>query len=153
MNGPLVVIGDTLLDIDLHGRAGRLCPDAPVPVLDELVERPRPGGAGLAARMAADQGHQVVLVTALGDDEAGDRVRGLLADVDIRSVRYDGPTPVKQRVRASGQSLLRLDSGTVEGGLGAPDDGLEGVLRDAGAVLVSDYGRGVAGLDAIRGWL
>jgi len=153
MTGPLVVIGDTLLDIDLHGRAGRVCPDAPVPVLDELVEKPRPGGAGLAARMAADEGLEVVLVTALGDDEAGDRVRGLLPDVDIRSVRYDGPTPVKQRVRASGQSLLRLDSGTAEGTLGRPDDDLERVLRDAGAVLVSDYGRGLAGLDSVRGWL
>ena len=30
-NGPLVVIGDALLDVDLDGTAGRLCPDAPVP--------------------------------------------------------------------------------------------------------------------------
>ena len=51
--GPLVVVGDALLDVDLEGRAARLAPDAPVPVLDDLRERPRPGGAALAAVLAA----------------------------------------------------------------------------------------------------
>jgi GNAT superfamily N-acetyltransferase len=51
MRGPLVVVGDALLDVDLVGRAGRLMPDAPAPVLVELEERPRPGGAGLAAAL------------------------------------------------------------------------------------------------------
>jgi hypothetical protein len=27
--GPLVVVGDTLLDVDLHGTVGRVAPDAP----------------------------------------------------------------------------------------------------------------------------
>lgn len=153
MTGPLVVIGDTLLDIDLHGRAGRLTPDAPVPVLDDLVEHPRPGGAGLAARMAAAHGTEVVLVTALGTDEAGDRVRRLLAGVDVRTLSYDGPTPVKERVRAGGQSLLRLDRGVGEGALDEPDPALAEVLADAAAVLVSDYGRGISGLTRLRRWL
>ena len=26
--GPLVVVGDTLLDVDLHGTVGRIAPDA-----------------------------------------------------------------------------------------------------------------------------
>lgn len=30
----IVVVGDVLLDRDLHGRVERLCPDAPAPVLD-----------------------------------------------------------------------------------------------------------------------
>ena len=155
MTGPLVVIGDTLLDIDLHGRAGRLTPDAPVPVLDELVEHPRPGGAGLAALMAATQGAEVVLVTALGHDDAGARVRMLLerAGVEVRTLPYDGPTPVKERVRAGGQSLLRLDRGVGDGTVGEPDGSLADVLSGASAVLVSDYGRGVSGVPALRGWL
>ena len=114
MRGPLVVVGDALLDVDLVGRAGRLSPDAPVPVLDDLVEHPRPGGAGLAAAMAAADGHEVVLVTALGEDEAGARVEDLLDGVCVRRLRYDGSTPVKRRVRAGGQSLVRLDSGTAQ---------------------------------------
>ena len=37
--GPLVVVGDTLLDVDLHGTVGRVAPDAPVPVVDCQRER------------------------------------------------------------------------------------------------------------------
>jgi D-beta-D-heptose 7-phosphate kinase / D-beta-D-heptose 1-phosphate adenosyltransferase len=152
MSGPLVVVGDTLLDVDLVGTAGRLSPDAPVPVLDDLVEHPRPGGAGLAAAMAAADGHDVVLVTALGDDEAGETVADLLAARQVRLLRlpYDGPTPVKKRVRSAGQSLLRLDSGSRGGTLREPPSEVLDALSSAGAVLVADYGRGVTGIAALR---
>lgn len=150
MKGPLVVVGDALLDIDLEGSAERLTPDAPVPVLDDLVERPRPGGAALAAAMAAADGHDVVLVTALGGDEAGDRVEELLATVEVRRLRYEGPTPVKQRVRAGGQSLLRLDSGSRPGTVHDDAGGLAELLLGAGAVLVADYGRGVTAVPSLR---
>ena len=152
--GPLVVVGDTLLDVDLEGTAGRLTPDAPVPVLDDLVERPRPGGAGLAALMAAGDGHEVVLVTALGDDDAGRRTEALLRGVRVVRLPFDGPTPVKTRVRAGGQSLLRLDSGSARGSFGAlsPDlaSELEALLSGATAVLVADYGRGTTGVPQLR---
>ena len=51
--GPLVIVGDSLLDIDIEGEANRLCPEAPVPVVDITRQRRRPGGAGLAALLAA----------------------------------------------------------------------------------------------------
>ena len=154
MRGPLVVVGDTLLDIDLCGRAKRLSPDAPVPVLDSLVESARPGGAGLAAELAARDGHEVVLVTALGDDPAGRRLAELLSR-RVRLVRlpFDGETPVKQRVRAGGQSLLRLDSGDRPGVVRPTERDLRLVadaVDDAGAVLVSDYGRGITSVRSLR---
>jgi len=147
--GPLVVIGDALLDRDLIGRVERLSPDAPVPVVDEVEERLRPGGAGLAAVLAAADGREVVLVTALADDAAGDRLRGLLAaSVTVLALPLGGQTPEKTRVRAAGQPLLRLDRGGAGGTVGEPDDDVEravrGAVRRAGAVLVADYGRGVA---------
>jgi len=55
-DGPLVVVGDTLLDRDLTGRADRLSPEAAVPVVSGLHESARPGGAGLAALLAAADG-------------------------------------------------------------------------------------------------
>ncbi|MBA3620164.1 MAG: D-beta-D-heptose 1-phosphate adenosyltransferase, partial [Acidothermales bacterium] len=124
--GPLVVIGDALLDRDLIGRVDRLSPDAPVPVVDEVEERLRPGGAGLAAVLAAAEGREVVLVTALADDAAGDRLRGLLdASVTVLALPLGGQTPEKTRVRAAGQPLLRLDRGGAGGAVGEPDDDLE----------------------------
>ncbi|MFC6936762.1 hypothetical protein ACFQHO_45150 [Actinomadura yumaensis] len=53
MTAPLVVVGDSLLDIDVVGSSSRLCPDAPVPVVEQAEERARPGGAALAALLAA----------------------------------------------------------------------------------------------------
>ena len=152
MSAPLLVVGDALLDVDLEGSATRLTPDAPVPVLDELREHPRPGGAALAATMAARDGHDVVLVTALGDDDAGRRLERLLGaeGVEVLRLPYDGPTPVKKRVRAGGQSLVRLDSGSAPGHvLDVPPD-TAARLREAGAVLVADYGRGVTAVPALR---
>ena len=46
---PVAVVGDVVLDRDLEGTSTRLCPDAPVPVVDADHTRVSPGGAGLAA--------------------------------------------------------------------------------------------------------
>ena len=150
MKGPLVVLGDALLDIDLDGTAARLAPDCPAPVLDELEENPRPGGAALAAVMAARDGHRVILVTALGDDEAGRRVEQLVDGVQVVRLGYDGPTPVKTRVRASGRSLVRLDTGTGAGTVTSVPDEVGPMLAEASAVLVADYGRGVTSSPELR---
>ena len=147
----LVVVGDALLDIDLVGRAGRLMPDAPAPVLDDLREHPRPGGAALAAALAAADGHDVTLVASVADDPAGERLAALVAAAGVRLVRipYAGATAVKRRVRASGQSLLRLDEGG-SGTVGEPPREALDAIAGAAAVLVSDYGRGVTGQPAVR---
>ena len=56
----------------------------------------------------------------------------------------DGATPEKVRVRAAGRSLLRLDRGGPAGTPGDLTDEAADALARAGAVLVADYGRGVA---------
>ncbi|MBA2445149.1 MAG: D-glycero-beta-D-manno-heptose 1-phosphate adenylyltransferase [Nocardioidaceae bacterium] len=150
MKGPLVVVGDALLDIDVVGRAERLSPDAPVPVLDSLVEHARPGGAALAALMAARDGHDVVLITAIGADAAGQQLRELLGDIQLIEVAYDGPTPVKRRVRAGRQPIARLDSGSTVGRYGEVACEAAGALAGAASVLVSDYGRGLTSVAALR---
>ncbi|MFI8962563.1 D-glycero-beta-D-manno-heptose 1-phosphate adenylyltransferase [Streptomyces sp. NPDC053493] len=145
--GPLVVVGDLLLDEDVEGEAGRLAPDAPVPVVDVTRVRRRPGGAGLAALLAAEAGAEVVLVTALGTDAAGDAARRALGDrVRIVALPLDGTLPVKTRVLAGGRPLVRLDRGG--GRPGRPGADALAALRAARAVLVSDYGRGTA--DVLR---
>jgi D-beta-D-heptose 7-phosphate kinase / D-beta-D-heptose 1-phosphate adenosyltransferase len=149
---PLVVLGDALLDRDLTGHADRLSPDAPVPVVSGLSEVDRPGGAGLAALLAARDGAEVVLVTALGADPDGHRVAELLAVAGVRVVagRLPGRTPTKERVRVAGQSLLRLDREEAEPAPPAVTGAMAQAVRSAGAVLVSDYGRGLAADPALR---
>ncbi|GLY80702.1 D-glycero-beta-D-manno-heptose 1-phosphate adenylyltransferase [Actinoallomurus iriomotensis] len=150
--GPLVVVGDALLDIDVEGTAGRLCPDAPVPVVERTREHRRAGGAGLAARLAAEiTGRDVVLVTAVGDDEAGHRVGALLAAyADVVRLPMAGTTSCKTRIRAGGQTLVRIDEGDGRAADGPLPPRAAEALARAGAVLVSDYGRGVAAHSGIR---
>jgi rfaE bifunctional protein nucleotidyltransferase chain/domain len=161
-SGPLVVLGDTLLDVDLEGSADRLAPDAPVPVVDCEAERQRAGGAGLAAVLASELGDDrpgpgVVLVTALGRDPAAARLRQLLGcHVEVLELPLRGATPCKIRIRASGQPLARLDSGDGRAASAPVGGRVEQALRGAGAVLVADYGRGVtahSGLRAVLGSL
>jgi D-beta-D-heptose 7-phosphate kinase/D-beta-D-heptose 1-phosphate adenosyltransferase len=150
---PLVVVGDALLDRDLDGRAERLAPDAPVPVVDDPAERRRPGGAALAATLAATlDGRAVVLITALAADEAGATLRGLLelAGVEVVDLGLAGPTPEKIRVRAGGHSLLRVDRATRPGRVGPLSRSGRRALAGARAVLVADYGRGVAAEPGVR---
>jgi D-beta-D-heptose 7-phosphate kinase / D-beta-D-heptose 1-phosphate adenosyltransferase len=150
MTKPLVIVGDSLLDIDLEGTVHRLAPDAPVPVLEDLVESARPGGAALAAWMAAREGTEVVLVTAVAPDAAGERLLELLGDhVEVARVTTSGTTPVKKRLRADGRSLLRLDSGGHSGDVVDDAEMMERLLAGAGGVLVSDYGRGVTSMPSL----
>ncbi|BCJ67787.1 PfkB family carbohydrate kinase [Polymorphospora rubra] len=152
MTHRLVVVGDTLLDRDVDGMVTRLCPDVPVPVLEEATTLDRPGGAGLAALFAARQGFDVALVTALADDDGGARLRELLADagIEVHVLPLPGATAEKIRLRARGQVLLRLDRGGAAGRPGEPPPAARAALAGAAAILVSDYGRGVAAAPAVR---
>ncbi len=146
---PLVVVGDALLDCDLDGQVSRLSPDAPVPVLEDAAPAWRPGGAALAALLAAAGEVPVILVAPLGDDEASATVRALLEPhVTVVSLPLTGSLAEKTRFRAGGRTLLRTDRG---GGSAGPA-GAEAAeaLASAGAVLVSDYGRGVTAGERIR---
>lgn len=150
---PIVVVGDTLLDRDIEGRVERLCPDAPVPVVDETGRSSRPGGAGLAAVLAAGDGPPVTLVTALADDPAGRELAGLLDEAGVRvlNLGMEGATPEKVRVRSQGRSLLRLDrGGKGPVPVGPVTEAARDALRSAAAVLVADYGRGVTGEESLR---
>ncbi|MEU5279289.1 D-glycero-beta-D-manno-heptose 1-phosphate adenylyltransferase [Streptomyces asoensis] len=143
----LLVVGDALLDRDLDGTADRLAPDAPVPVVTERNRRLRPGGAALAARLAAADGRDVTLLTGLGDDPASEELRRLLdGRVKVIALPLTGALAEKTRVLARGCPVVRLDRG--DGRVREATEEAREAVRTAPAVLVSDYGRGAA--DALR---
>ncbi|NHD15800.1 MULTISPECIES: PfkB family carbohydrate kinase [Actinopolyspora] len=140
---PVLVVGDALLDVDVEGTTERSCPDAPAPVVDVTGRSVRPGGAGLSARLAAQEGGEVVVVTGLGRDAAGEQLGALLEHAaTLLPLPFEGETPCKTRIRVSGRSLARVDTG--DGGVPdrPPDERVLDALNHAGAVLVADYGRG-----------
>lgn len=152
MARPVVIVGDCMLDVDIEGSATRLSPEAPVPVVDaERVWR-RPGGAGLAAVLAARVESDVVLVTAIADDADGRALGDMLteAGVTVVAMPLTGTTVCKTRIRASNQSMLRIDHGD---GTPAPGDlppQVGQMLDDARAVCVADYGKGVTAHPGLR---
>ena len=149
--GSLVVVGDALLDRDVVGTVERLSPDAPVPVVDQDAVRSRPGGAGLAAALAAADGRRVTLVTALGKDAAGAELAAILdaRGVEVIDLGLGGPTPEKVRIGPAGRALLRLDRGG-GGDVGTPSAEARAAIGWGAAVLVADYGRGVAAEPELR---
>lgn len=152
MTGPIVVLGDVMLDVDRSGESERLSPEAPVPVLHHLSDRRRAGGAGLAAMLAARFGPRpVVLVAPFADDDAAGQVRELLAGrVDIVALPWTGSTPVKTRLRIGSHPVARLDEGGEAGTITSIPAAVPALLRGAGAILVADYGRGATGCQPLR---
>src|SRR5262245_37796478 len=147
----VLVVGDAMLDRYLEGPCGRLCPEAPVPVVTVSDCRDAPGGAANTAANAAALGARTTLLAAVGDDAEGAALRHALAGrrVDVGHLRACSGrrTIAKQRVVAAGQMLVRFDQG--DGGPLAPDAEADLVGRltvlwpASDAVLVSDYGYGV----------
>jgi rfaE bifunctional protein nucleotidyltransferase chain/domain/rfaE bifunctional protein kinase chain/domain len=150
--GPLVIVGDSMLDVDLEGSATRLSPEAPVPVIDAERVWHRPGGAGLAALLAARHEDDVVLITGLASDEGGALLRELLqaCGVGVIALPMVGGTVTKTRVRARGQSVLRIDQGdATHVSQPLPAEAID-ALSTARSICVADYGRGLTMLPLIR---
>lgn len=146
----IVVVGDTLLDVDVSGTSERLSPDAPVPVVDVRTDDRRAGGAGLVATMLVRDGHDVTLVTVLSDDDRADEIRALLPDVRVVAGPSGAPTPVKTRVRVVDHALVRIDEGCATPPVPETTAEMTAALEGADAIVVADYGRGVAASAGLR---
>ena len=153
----IAVVGDTLLDVDLNGDVDRMSPEAPVPVLSAMSMQRRPGGAGLTAVMLAHDGVDVALVTALSDDDRAHDLRRMLAHstrrspISICDAALHARTPVKTRMRSGDHLLMRLDEDCAQPET-APRSTrrMRDALGDADAILVADYGRGMAADPSLR---
>jgi rfaE bifunctional protein nucleotidyltransferase chain/domain/rfaE bifunctional protein kinase chain/domain len=146
----IVVVGDTLLDVDVSGTSERLSPDAPVPVVDVRTDDRRAGGAGLVATMLVRDGHDVTLVTVLSDDDRAAEIRALLPDVRVVAGPSGAPTPVKTRVRVVDHALVRIDEGCATPPVPDTTAEMTAALEGADAIVVADYGRGVAASAGLR---
>jgi D-beta-D-heptose 7-phosphate kinase/D-beta-D-heptose 1-phosphate adenosyltransferase len=142
----VVVAGDVMLDRYLFGSTGRISPEAPVPVVHVQETDDRPGGAANVAVNLAALGASTSLVGVVGKDAAADALLGIMRARGIDcafATADDRPTITKTRVQSRGQQLIRLDeenSRPMPGG--ALTDVLQGIVNGAGAVVLSDYGKG-----------
>ena len=147
----VVVLGDALLDVYLEGAAARLCREAPVPVVRLGRRAAVPGGAANTAVNVRGLRADVRLVSVVGRDHEGDRLRSCLdergVDAGCVLVRDDRRTLSLNRVFGGSQLLVRYDEGSSDP-LGHDAEHrlaehLEQALAGADAVILSDYGYGV----------
>ena len=143
----VLVVGDVMLDRYLFGEVSRISPEAPVPVVNVVRQEERPGGAANVARNAAALGAQVSLLSVIGDDEAGNRLRKLIVNEGIdASLWKDRSLETTRKVRVVGrqQQLLRIDfeqspsQEVLMKKLGV----YRKLLNKCDVVILSDYGKG-----------
>ncbi|MDZ7641599.1 MAG: bifunctional D-glycero-beta-D-manno-heptose-7-phosphate kinase/D-glycero-beta-D-manno-heptose 1-phosphate adenylyltransferase HldE [Desulfurivibrio sp.] len=143
----VLVVGDLMLDRYWHGATDRISPEAPVPVVHVRGIEQRPGGAGNVALNLAALGAASSLVGVVGEDEAGDELRRLLAKAGVKCHFHgqaNGATVTKLRVISRHQQLIRLDFEDGFAGLEARDllPLLRPLLAESKVVVLSDYGKG-----------
>lgn len=149
-NRKVLVIGDLMLDTYTIGKARRISPEAPVAVIQVTKEESRPGGAGNVILNLVSMGADIVAVGRIGKDAAGDMLRQFLIaeKVDVRGlvVQHDLRTPVKNRIIAENQQVVRVDYEQVTA---IPEmleqeiiEMLPVLLEGVSVVAISDYGKG-----------
>ncbi len=151
----VLVVGDVMLDEYVWGEAGRISPEAPVPVVEVEKETLRLGGAANVARNIVSLGGNVELLALVGEDDHASALRGLLAEERIGDAGLvgdaDRPTTRKTRIVASRQQVVRVDRESrapLAGELRTRFvDRLRELLPRVQGVVVSDYGKGVVDLD------
>lgn len=143
----VLVIGDLMLDRYWHGDTSRISPEAPVPVVQVQDAEERAGGSGNVALNIAALGAGISVMGYTGDDEAADALQEILenAGVGCAFERIPGcSTVTKLRVLSRHQQLIRLDF--EDGFAEQRSDMLVAragkLMADAGAVVLSDYGKG-----------
>jgi len=143
----VLVVGDVMLDRYWFGEVSRISPEAPVPVVRVTGSEDRPGGAANVARNITALSGQAWLLSVVGADEAGGRLRELLQAEGVQAFLHTDATIstiIKLRVIGRQQQLLRIDFETPPSHeiLAAKLADYERMLPECDVVVLSDYGKG-----------
>ena len=144
----VLVAGDLMLDMYTIGKSRRISPEAPVPVVHALSQQERAGGSGNVMLNLLALGAEVTALGRVGNDYAGERLTAALSEMDTCGlIREEGfTTPVKNRIIADNQQMLRIDTETVQPLSEVAEKELIArlphLLKNVSAVAISDYSKG-----------
>ncbi len=154
-NQRIVLLGDLVADEFIYGEIARVSREAPVLILKRRDKQIVPGGGANAANNLADLGAQVTPVGVVGEDEAGEALLQYFQQKGVstrRIMRLRGHfTPTKSRIlgglgHGHPQQIVRVDHEPPQAL--QPEvrrrlsESVRWCLREASALLVSDYGYG-----------
>jgi D-beta-D-heptose 7-phosphate kinase/D-beta-D-heptose 1-phosphate adenosyltransferase len=150
----VLCVGDLMLDRFVYGDVARISPEAPAPVLAVRREEKTPGGAGNVARNIAGLGARCILVSAVGDDDSGRTLSvefGKTGGQIDAKLAIDASRPTTEKARFVSEQhsthLLRADWEETHPIPKRCEEEILGfalkALGGCGAVVLSDYGKGV----------
>jgi rfaE bifunctional protein kinase chain/domain len=152
----VVVFGDLVADVFVYGEISRISREAPVLVLNHRETQIVPGGGANAIHNLWALGASPIPVGVVGDDAEGQQLLEYFAKRGIEiggiTVSKSYRTPSKTRilagtVHAQRQQIVRMDTGTAlqdKKVRSAAERKLKTAIKNADALLVSDYGYGLA---------
>ena len=110
----VAVIGDVMLDTYWWGTVDRISPEGPVPVVAVTKREQRIGGAGNVALNVQALAANVALISFLGKDEEGEKLRLLLEKNNINTdyILFSDKRVTTNKIRIIGrnQQMMRLDA-------------------------------------------
>lgn len=111
------IVGDVMLDTYMWGKADRISPEAPVPVVALQNKEYRIGGAGNVALNCKSLGAKVTVLSVTGNDEEGKQLEQLFKSAGIDNTKLIRSnhriTTNKTRIISRNQQMLRLDNEVV----------------------------------------
>lgn len=143
-----LVLGDFMLDTYTTGRVKRISPEAPVPVMEVQKQESRPGGAGNVVLNLISFGAEVIAVGRIGSDLEGEQLKKYLsaANTSVLCAEPHYKTPVKNRLIAESQQLIRIDFETIAPLSARLEeeilDELRRLIPQVQVIALSDYGKG-----------
>ena len=157
----VLCIGDLMLDEFVYGEVSRISPEAPTPVLAVARSEIEIGGAGNVARNIGALGAHCIFVGLIGKDEAARALSAAFAKLDglitpHLVIEADRHTTRKARFVSEHHSahLIRADWETARPASATSETAViahaEAALPRCGAVVLSDYAKGVLTPRVIR---
>jgi D-beta-D-heptose 7-phosphate kinase/D-beta-D-heptose 1-phosphate adenosyltransferase len=148
-----------MVDHFIWGKVSRISPEAPVPVVDVQKDSVMLGGCANVLNTIYAMGGNVFVAGVIGADEIG---RGLVAQLKERRIDTSGiivekgrPTTLKTRIVAHGQQVVRFDHESKKPIPPSIRDQIlryvKSLARRIGAIVISDYSKGVVSRELIEG--
>ena len=155
----VLIVGDIMVDQFIWGKVSRISPEAPVPVVNVTSESLLLGGCTNVLNNVFSMGGEVAVSGIVGSDDMGswliDKLKKMNIDTAGIIVEHQRPTIVKTRVVAHSQQVVRFDR---EDKSPVARDSLQRIIayiksmkNNLGAVIISDYNKGVFSEELIRG--
>lgn len=147
----ILVVGDLMVDHYIKGKATRLSPEAPVPVVNLRSEYSTLGGAGNVIQNLLGLQASVIVGGVIGDDFGGQQLVDILAEtpVNMSSIVKDKnrATTLKTRIFVDGHHLARVDRENTDHLPSHLEEELLAsitpLIDQADIVVLSDYNKGL----------